>query len=327
MSTLALKGPYWVTVRQYRRTLWLTGALVLLALVVIGGLRIWDAQTPDVQVQDGYLDVADGNRAHHLLRFAIEELSIGMVLLPLLVGAFVAGPLIAREFESGTYKLSLTQSVSPAAWLRAKLVTATATALVTALALMAVFRIGWGRVGGSWSLSWSERGPYEATGIVLLAYLLAAVAVGALLGQLIRRTLVAMAATGLVLGVVVLVLGAYRWSILPVKTVTAQAGGTLWAPENGLIMDSGLLTSSGARFNESICWEEAAMTPGTDSTEGLWGKVEAACQARHGVTTQYLDYHPQSHFWPTQLIESGIVLALAALALYAAFRVLRARHP
>lgn len=45
------------------------------------------------------------------------------------------------------------------------------------------------------------------------------------------------------------------------------------------------------------------------------------------IASQYLDYHPGSHFWPTQLIETGIVLALAALALFAAFRVLRARHP
>ena len=326
MSTLTLKGPYWVTVRQYRRTLWLAGGLVVLALAVIGGLRIWDAQYPDLPVQGGTRVVSDENRAFSMLSFAVERMSVGMVLLPLLVGAFVAGPLIAREYESGTYKLSLTQSVSPTAWLRAKLLSATGAAVVVTLVLMAVFRIGWGRTLDTWSLHWADRGPYEATGIVLFAYLLAAVAVGALLGQLIRRTLVAMAATGLVVGVVLLVLGAFRWSFLPVKTLTGPAGPTLWPSGNSLTMESGLLTASGARFDELICWEEAARTPGTDSVEGLWGKVEAQCQARHGVTSQYIDYHPESHFWPTQLIETGIVLALAALAAFAAFRVLRARH-
>ncbi|MEV6248989.1 ABC transporter permease [Streptomyces sp. NPDC051742] len=326
MSTLALKGPYWVTVRQYRRTLWLTGALVLLTLAVIGGLRIWDLQTPDVPVQDGYAAPSDENRGFRTLTFAMDYLGLGILFLPLLAGTFVAGPLVAREFESGTYKVSLTQSLSPAAWLRAKLLTATAVALVTTVALMGAFRIGWSRMAPAWYPSWDPH-PYAATGVAHFAYVLAAVAVGALVGQLIRRTLVAMSATGLVMGVVMLVMGAYRWSILPVKTVTGPAGPSLWAPGHGLVMDTGLLTSSGVRFDRSFCWEEASRTPGTDAAGNLWAKIEAQCRASHDLTGQYVDYHPESHFWPTQLIETGILLALAALALFAAFRVLRARHP
>ncbi|MCB8907829.1 MULTISPECIES: ABC transporter permease [unclassified Streptomyces] len=327
MSTLALKGPYWVTVRQYRRTLWLVGAAVAVSLAVIGGLRIWDAQTPDRHYEDGQRYAADDNRGYETLRIALEYGGMWLLLLPLLVGAFVAGPLVAREFESGTYKLSLTQSVSPAAWLRSKLLTTSAVALGATFALMGVYRIGWGRVAGSYGLTWSERGPYEATGIVLLAYVLAAVAVGALVGQLIRRTLVAMAVTGLVMGVVLLVLGAIRWSLLSVQTATGPAGPTLWTPGNGLMMDSGLLTSSGVHFDQSVCWDEVHRTPGLDSMHDGGMKLFDRCLAQRGVTGQYVDYHPQSHFWPTQLIETGIVLALAALAAYAAFRVLRARHP
>ncbi|MEU2232755.1 ABC transporter permease [Streptomyces vietnamensis] len=327
MSTLALKGPYWVTVRQYRRTLWLAVAAVVASLAVIGVLRIWDAQTPDRYYEDGGQYAADDNRGYEMLRLAIEYGGVYLLFLPLLVGVFVAGPLVAREFESGTYKLSLTQSVSPAAWLRAKLFSTTAAAFLTLIALMGVYRIGWGRVAGSWNLDWADRGPYEATGVVLFAYALAAVAVGALAGLLIRRTLVAMAATGLVMGVVFLVLGAYRWSFLPVKTITGPAGPTLWTPDHGLMMDTGLLTSSGARFDQQVCWDEVNRTPGLDSMDDGGMKLFDRCLTRHGATGQYLDYHPQSHFWPTQLIESGILLALAALAALAAFRVLRARHP
>jgi hypothetical protein len=36
-------------------------------------------------------------------------------------------------------------------------------------------------------------------------------------------------------------------------------------------------------------------------------------------------YHPQSHYWPLHLAETGIVLALAALATTAAYAVLRRR--
>ncbi|KQX59586.1 MULTISPECIES: ABC transporter permease subunit [unclassified Streptomyces] len=316
MSSLALKGPYWVTVRQYRRTLRLTGALVILALATIGGLRIWDAQTPDTYMQGRYLVPSNENHGFGMLRWAMEYLSLGMVFLPLLVGAFVAGPLVARELESGTYKLSLTQSISPDRWLASKLLTTSVASVAATLALIAVHRIGWGRVSGLWQLHWSDRGSYEATGSVLVAYVLLAVAIGALLGQLIRRTLLAMAATGLVTGAVLLVLGSLRWSFLPVLTVTGPVGPEarhLNVPDNGLMMDMGMLFRDGGRTTEWLCWD-----PSQD---------QSACLAAKNITGQYVDYHPQSHFWPTQLIETGILLALTALVAFAAFRVLRTRHP
>ncbi|MER7910964.1 ABC transporter permease [Streptomyces sp. NPDC096068] len=315
MSTPILKGPYWVTVRQYRRTLWLAGALVLAALAVIGGLRIWDLRTPDVYVENGYRRVADDNHGYDMLRWAMEYLSIGVVALPLLVAAFVAGPLVAREFESGTYKLSLTQSVSPATWLRAKLLTTSVAALFTALALMAVFRIGRHRVEESWNMHWADSGPYEASGVVLPAYVLAAVAVGAFVGQLVRRTLLAMAAAGGIVGVVMLVLGSLRWDFLPVRTATGPAlenASTINVPGDSLIVEQGLIGVSGKRLPGWFCSPDAPVEH---------------CRPDENIAAQYVDYHPASHFWPTQLIETGILLALAALAAYAAFRLLRARHP
>ncbi|MER5964837.1 ABC transporter permease [Streptomyces sp. NPDC002057] len=309
MSALALKGISWVTVRQYRRTLWLVGAAAIVTLAVIGGLRIWDAsQEPEFPMEWG--------SGYDLLRGAMQQLALGLPLLPLLVAVFVAGPLIAREFESGTYKLSLTQSVSPAAWLRAKLLTTTVVALGTTLVLTAAYLIGWSRLSSTWGFHWSDRGSYEATGTVLGSYVLLGIAVGALVGQLIRRTLVAMAVTGGTVGLVMWVLSVFRWDFLPVRTITGPAyenASTLVAPENGLLGEQGLIGVSGKRLAGWFCSPESA--PG------------GSCRLDEPVTAQYLDYHPQSHFWPTQLIETGIVLALAALAAYAAFRVLRARHP
>ncbi|MFC9397889.1 ABC transporter permease [Streptomyces sp. NPDC057027] len=325
MSTLALKGPYWVTLRQYRRTLWLAVAGVLASLAVIGGLRIWDAQTPDTRTVDGTWIPAN-DTGHAMLRWAMEYANGGLVLLPLLIAAFVAGPLVAREYESGTYRLSLTQSQSPAAWLRTKLLTTGAVALATTLALIGVYRIGWDRVAHAWNLQWGDRGPYEGTGVVLPAYVLAALAVGALLGLLIRRTLIAMATAGLVMGAVTLTLGALRWSFLPVKALT-YTGPLARLPEDGLLMGTGLVTSGGARFEQSTCWEAAATGSDVSQAPDAWNTAYQACLTQHHVTGQYVDYHPASHFWPTQLIETGILLALATLAALAAFRVLRSRHP
>ncbi|MFF9841430.1 ABC transporter permease [Streptomyces sp. NPDC013740] len=316
MSTPALKGPYWVTARQYRRTLWVVAGAVALSLAVIGGLRIRDARTPDVHLADGSWAPADESHGYEALRLAMEYTGTALLFLPLLVGAFVAGPLIAREFETGTYRLSLTQSVRPAAWLRAKVLTAGGVAVAATLALLGVYRLGWSRVSGTYLFGWGDRGTYEGTGIVLVGYVLAAVAVGALIGQLVRRTLLAMSVTGLVMGLVMFVLGSLRWSLLGVETVTGPVGrdaAPLSPSGSWLMMDTGMLDAHGNRLPEWTCFAR---------TQNL-----TDCPPDLGITGQYLDYHPRSHFWPTQLAETGILLALAALALFAAFRVLRARHP
>ncbi|MFB7170332.1 hypothetical protein ACFCYM_05810 [Streptomyces sp. NPDC056254] len=36
---------------------------------------------------------------------------------------------------------------------------------------------------------------------------------------------------------------------------------------------------------------------------------------------------PVSHYWPTQSVETAVVLVLAALSLWGAVAVLRKRHP
>ncbi|MBT2444202.1 ABC transporter permease subunit [Streptomyces sp. ISL-36] len=303
MSSLALKGPYWVTVRQHRRAWWAVAATVGLSLVCVAGLRLWDSRTSGTNQDDGYM----------LLRVGMDLFSMGMIGLPLLPAVFVAGPMVARELESGTYKLALTQSVTPSRWFASKLLVAGAVTLGGTLALMAVYRFGWVRVTSHYQFTWSDQGTYEAIGTVGLAYGLLAVAVGAFVGQLVRRTVVAMAAAGGIMAAVLIVLNAYRWDFLTVRTITGPVGPTVRLPDMGLETSSGLITTTGQRLPGWYCAEPI-------DEHGL-------CRPDENIAVQYIDYHPASHFWPTQLIETGILLALAALALFAAFRVLRARHP
>ncbi|MDV5147268.1 ABC transporter permease subunit [Streptomyces sp. SBC-4] len=305
MSTLALKGPYWVTVRQHRRALRVVAGGVLFSLVMMAWLRYWDGQTVGTNQDNG----------HAVLRIALDWASTAMLLLPLFVGAFVAGPLVGRELESGTYKLSLTQSVSPVRWLGSKLLVAGAVTVAATVVLIGVYRLGWANFTDSWSFFWYAPGTYEATGPVVVAQALLALGLGALIGQLVRRTVTAMALTGLVTGLVLLVVAQLRWSLMPVKTLTGPLteGISAALPSSSRETGSGLITTTGERLPLQACWERTEQ----------WG----VCPADMNVAGQYWDYHPASHYWPIQLIETGIVLALAALALYAAFRVLRARHP
>ncbi|MDT9693268.1 ABC transporter permease subunit [Streptomyces sp. P9(2023)] len=305
MTTISLKGPYWVTVRQHRRVLILAAAAVALSLVSMAWLRYWDSRTVGL----------DRDHGHALLRAGMDWAATGFLFVPLLVGGFVAGPLIARELESGTYKLALTQSVTPSRWLASKLLVAGAVTLAGTLVLVGTFRLGWGNVGSSYRFQWYDQGVFEASGPVLVAYGLLALAVGAVLGQLIRRTVVAMAAAGAVTGVVLLVLSTLRWDWLAVRTATAPftSGNSAMAlvPADARLADTGLLTSSGERLEGWFCAEP--FDP-------------ALCRDDVTVASYFADYQPASYYWPLQLIETGIVLALAALALLAAFRILRTRH-
>ncbi|MFD5618387.1 ABC transporter permease subunit [Streptomyces yangpuensis] len=304
MSAPILTGPRWVTVRQHRHVLWALPAVVATSLAGVVALRWWAANGADL-----YPSSPDGP-----LRSAMDVAGIGMLLLPLLVGAFVAGPMVARELESGTYRLALTQSSTPRAWLAAKITVASAAAVAGSAALAGVYRLGWLPLDGTYQFSWADRGPYESTGTVIVAYCLLGVAVGALAGQLLRRTLAAMAVTGLVTGLVMVVLGALRWSFMPVRTITTStAPGVPKLPKDALMMDLGLTTASGGRLPEGACFART--------------RSMSHCPPDMEVTGWYLDYHPYAHYWPTQSIETAVVLVLAALALWGAFAVLRSRHP
>ncbi|MFE1413627.1 ABC transporter permease [Streptomyces sp. NPDC058746] len=305
MSALTLKGPYWVTVRQHRLALWTVPALVVAGLAVVLALRAW-ADAP----QDGSLYA---NHAYGVLRLFMEFAGKSLVFLPLLAGAFVAGPMTARELESGTWRLALTQSSTPKAWLGAKVVVAATAVALGSAALAGVYRLGWTGVSGTYRFHWADRGAYEATGPVLVGYCLLGVALGVLVGQLVRRTLAAMAVTGLLTGLTLLVMGFVRWSLMPTVTETAPfPGRSVLMPNSGLLMESGFLTASGGRLPYDTCFSS--------------DKSRDDCLVDMNVTARYQEFHPSSHYWPTQLIETSILLLLAAAALYAAFRLVKARR-
>lgn len=235
------------------------------------------------------------------LAYAAAEFLIGLIPY---FAAILAGAVIGRELENGTARLAWTQGISPTRWLAttlavpATLITAGSTVLVLLHRLLYDAH----QVPITWNW-WNDETfiPNGTLGIVLP---LLGLAVGALAGLLQRRLLtsigLAFAATALALTT----LGFARPRLWPWATST---GADYETPRNVLYGDGGAVTSTGAHIADPMC------------------RDSAACLKAHDVTGFYSEYHPSSHFWPLQLVETGIALTVTALVLAAAFTLLRRR--
>ncbi|GAA3372833.1 hypothetical protein GCM10020367_30100 [Streptomyces sannanensis] len=327
MSTaFTLRGPAWVAVRQHRRALWAGLGLLVLA----AGYLLWvrlsagDAaatlQATGCQVetenQDCLGDIQNYLDAEVPFEFAITRIGLVMAVLPSLLAAFVAGPLIARELESGTYKLMWSQSVSPARWLAAKLAVPGALAL-TGIGLFSVlYYWAWSTGPGEFGTRHWYEVPVSASALpVPLAYGVFGIAVGALTGLLVGRTVPALATGALAVGTVSVVM----WSYIQPWLWPVETAENVETVENALVgsasvVDNGLLTRTGEHLPFSVCRSSS-------NEEQL-----EQCKAAHDVIGTWAEYHPSSHFLPLQLVHSGILLVLAAAAAFAAFRVLKRRH-
>ncbi|MFD5427763.1 ABC transporter permease [Streptomyces sp. NPDC127084] len=305
LGLLPLSGARWVTVRQHRRTLW---TVLGVAVVSMGGL---------VAARLSYIR-ADPE-THSLLRAAVDQADLAITLLPLLVALFVAGPLVAREMDSGAHRLAWSQSVTPAHWLAVKLALTAAVVVPGAALLGGVYRWSWTPIRQDMPLSIWEAQPYAALGITTMAYTLLATAVGALLGLLVQRTLVAMSLAGFATGSVLLALGQLRPHLWPQAMATGDGLDLEWFPGRDGIdtwwQESGQLTASGTRLRVEDCAGQGWSDQGVEQ-----------CLTGRGGVTDYVLHHPPSHFWPIQFVETAIVLALAAAVAFAAFRVLRRLH-
>ncbi|MGW0667342.1 hypothetical protein [Streptomyces sp. NPDC002746] len=321
MSALALRGPARVVVLQHRRVLWITGALALAGVVLLTASMWWNSGTADTYADTGcsFMDTSprcvtafqDMLSHQAWLRDVLHLAGIAMMILPAAIGLFVAGPMIGRELESGTYRLAWSQSVSPTRWLLAKLAVPAAITVVAVPVLSAVY--AWGRTSPDTDReAWYDTSAYAATGTLPTASALLAIALGALAALLVRRTLLAMGITALAYGAVALTLGAVRDSLWAVSTVVTPLNATGGQPRDSLWVGASLVAGE-QRLPRDIC------DPGPVADMDR-------CLADHHVTGTYVEYHPASHFWPLQLVGTGIVLVLTAVAVALAFRVLRRSH-
>jgi hypothetical protein len=266
-----------------------------------------------------------------------------MYLVPAVVGLFWGAPLIARELDSGTFRLAWSQSVTRARWATIKLVLVGAAAMLTA-GLMSLL-VGW------WSSplyqAANQAGPnilsisrfsaklFGTTGIVPIGYAAFAFALGTAAGLLLRRTIPAMAVTlGVFAAIQVLVPILVRPHLIPpVQTTYAvsavslgnnqtgpQANDFTTGPDGSFSPEvTGINSQPGAWITgsrlvdaadqtvtrvPSACVQEAQNVHETSGTD-------LSCLAQHGAKI-VVSYQPVSRYWQLQSAETALYLVLAA---------------
>jgi ABC-type transport system involved in multi-copper enzyme maturation permease subunit len=267
-----------------------------------------------------------------------------LVILPAIIGAFWGAPLVARELETGTYRLAWNQDVTRTRWMAIKLaeVGLAAIAISGLLSLLFSWWAGPINAAGGFPNNFSQfvrMTPlmFASQGIVPAAWAALAFVLGVVAGILVRRTIAAMAIT-----IVVVALLQILWphfvrphlltpdrATAPITAVSLNSmlvsnhnavsvainqPGTAHLPGAWVVGDKSV-TPSGRQF----------FLPGTPASICAKGSAQQ-CQdwiASHHLT-QVVDYLPASSFWPLQWIEAGLLLVFAAgLGAVATWRIRR----
>ena len=129
----------WLSWRQLRASAAVTyGALAVVAgVVVVTGLQLHHAYAVSG------IAGCRGNTCDSVIQAFVARDpflqtlldKILLLLLPALIGVFWAAPLVARELETGTFRLAWTQSVTRTPWLTAKVVVVGLAGLVATAVL------------------------------------------------------------------------------------------------------------------------------------------------------------------------------------------------
>ena len=282
-------------------------------------------------------------------------LGLLVIVTPGLIGAFWGAPLVASEFEDGTFRLVWTQSVTRTRWLAVKLAVG-GLASMAAAGLLSLVVTWWS--GPLDRAAMNQFATFDQRDIAPIGYAAFAFTFGVLAGTLIRRTRPAMALTLAVF--IATRLAELTWlrprllppvllslALNPGSTGYGQAGtlsvlfGSPTLMPNPPDLPNAWMTSLrivNARGQALTTPELNSACPGIGQGRGGGGGLGhtrapqavvnslQACVAKIGSTYhEAVAYQPASRYWPLQWYELAIFLG-AALILAAAclWRIRRA---
>jgi hypothetical protein len=322
----------WVTWRQHRPAL--TGAAVFLGVVSVY-LLIMGLAINHAYAQVASCHPAGSGTCQQLLHSFSQEywggggtgaVSAGgaqtvsslMLVVPVLLGVFLGAPVLARELETGTFRFAWTQGCGRLRWAVSKLVLL--AAVVTAVTWAFTELFSWyyhpflvdGQVSRLLPLA------FGLLGVAFAAWTLAAFAIAAFFGALIRRMLPAMAAT--LATWTVLAIGTAVWLRQHYQAPLRTTGNP---PSDAWVLSSYATGPNGQVLSQRALNQLFQQAPASVQNSPNPNALTNWLAQQH--YTQWTSYEPASRFWHFQLIEGGWLLALSAVAIAAAIWLVRRR--
>jgi hypothetical protein len=305
----------WVGWRQQRtETVIAAGILVVLAAMLIPtGITMISAYNHDglaACLQPAASESCQQAIGSFTRRFEpLSHLIDWFTLVPGMIGVLLAAPLTS-QLEHGTYRLDWTQSITRGRWLAGKLGLAIVTGLVVSGALVAL--ITWWRTPFVHLHGRMENSVYDSEGVVVFGYTLFAFGLAAAIGVVWRRAVPAL----------VVAYAGYFASRLFVDTwlrqrLVSPLTATFAPNGGGPNLDRAWVLN---QFPTDRFGHPIGLGPGCPP-----GADKCAVPSKPDVVAyMHATYHPASHFWPLQLLETAIFGGTAlALIGFAAWWTLR----
>ena len=312
----------WVTWRQHRFAL--TGVAALLGAVAAylwhAGLQVHHAYAAVTACHPATSNACGDMTSNFMNKYDHTATLIPALLqaVPALIGAFVGAAVLARELETGTFRYAWTQGFGRWRWTLAKLMPLAIVLAAAAAAFSQLFSWYYRPFIADGQYSPLATFVFDLRGIAFAAWTLAAFAIGALVGMLIRRVVPAIVATlaaytGLALG---------AGMFLRQHYMTPLTAKNMFDPPASALIVSQWWTKAGttvnqSRINQLINSMFYRLIPAAHGADGRAKKYNANLNVMHHLTqhgyTQWTTYQPASRFWPFQSIEAGWLLALSAL--------------
>ncbi|MFC1403521.1 MULTISPECIES: ABC transporter permease [Streptacidiphilus] len=332
----------WLTWRQFRTQAMvalgvLAGVAVLFCLTGQNLHQIFDSsgiatcRSADAcsAAQSAFLDRVKGDSLYPVLYFA----GIGGSYLALAaMGMFWGAPLIARELEAGTFRLTWNQSTTRTRWLAVKLGVITLTGMAAAGLC-------------SWLITWWS-GPIDradampgyntqaipnrfnplifgARDVLPVGCAAFALVLGITIGLLVRRTLPAMAVTFAVFVAALVVLPVTVWPHIATPQHTVTELRTSGGPGTHYDQEGSRMSVS-MEVNIPGAWVLSTQTV-DPAGRPFTGPVTPACAATNATPQacfasidrlnlrQVVTYQPASRYWRFQWSETAAYLVLAGI--------------
>jgi len=349
-----------LTWRQFRIQALVTFALLVVIAIVLAVtgpqlVHLYDTTIKPCKAQGDCSLASKVFLSHYRV---LRDLGTVLVVVPALIGLFWGAPLVAREFETGTFKLVWMQSTTRKRWLAVKLAVIgfVSVAFTGLLSLM----VTW------WSspidrVNAQPFGVFDQCDIVPLAYAAFAFALGVAAGVLLRRTIPAMVVT--LVGFAGVRLAITTWVrpylyaplhfasalLLPSGNENANPpAGALLRPGAWIISDQtvnatgrvigqqGAINFGGGHMGVGFNYTGVGKAvlqgvglcpnkfPPQSAPVAVFERAAQTCVGKFNIR-EVLTYQPASRYWAFQWSEAAIFIALALALVGVSFWSLRRR--